>query len=97
MSTMFFKVVAQHNSNSDFFLLAGFEATMTHKTAERSSTLCCPTRDSLASAVAKIAKDLKATEVKDATLASVQKQLEKRFVILETPIAPVTPPPIAVV
>ncbi len=88
MSTMFFKVVPQHNSNSDFFLLASFESKMTDKTAERSSTLCAPTREGLATAVARLAKDLRATEVKDSTADAVKKQLEKRFVAQETPRPP---------
>jgi hypothetical protein len=78
-STVFVRVTAQDRQRG-YQLLAGFDAKVVVATATRVMTLNgALTRDLLNAMIAKVAKELNASEVRDVTASGIQVQLRKLF------------------
>lgn len=78
-STVFVRVTAQDRQRG-YQLLAGFDAKVVVSTATRSMTLSgALTRAQLNDAIARVAKDLNASEIRDVTAPGIQAQLRKMF------------------
>jgi hypothetical protein len=78
-STVFVRVTAQDRQRG-YQLLAGFDSKIVVATATRVMTLNGTlTREQLNTVIAKVAKDLNASEVRDVTAAGIQVQLRKLF------------------
>jgi hypothetical protein len=78
-STVFVRVTAQDRQRG-YQLLAGFDSKIVVATATRVMTLNGNlTRDALNATIAKVAKELNASEVRDVTAAGIQAQLRKLF------------------
>lgn len=78
-STVFVRVTAQDRQRG-YQLLAGFDSKIVVATATRVITLSgTPTRESLNAVIAKVAKELNASEVRDVTASGIQVQLRKLF------------------
>ncbi len=78
-STVFVRVTAQDRKRG-YQLLAGFDSKLVIATATRVMTLNgVLTRDQLNDAIARVAKDLNASDVRDVTASGIQTQLRKLF------------------
>lgn len=77
-STVFVRVTAQDRGRG-FQLLAGFDSKIILKTATRVITMSYPTRPSLDEAIAKVTRELNASDVKDVTADGIKRQLRFLF------------------
>jgi hypothetical protein len=78
-STVFVRVTAQDRQRG-YQLLAGFDSKIVVATATRVMTLSgALTRELLDATIARVAKDLNASEVRDVTASGIQVQLRKLF------------------
>lgn len=78
-NTMYYKLMQQHNSKQDYFLLVSFASSITQRDAMSYDTLCAITPTMLESAVAKFELLYNAENSIDVTSASVAKMLQKHF------------------
>lgn len=77
-STLYVRVVPA-DKDRGYILLAGYDAAVVQRTALSYTSLTVPTRDSLNEAIARLAKNNSAAEIRDVTAPAIQKKLAKLF------------------